>query len=200
MTYYQLLNISPTAVAAEVRSAYRKKAFLVHPDRNKSPNANHQFIAIRQAYEVLSNPRKRAEYDAKLGVSKFEDSDRRQYEPSSAEQKLHDLYEEIEYLKQIHYDPVEEWLTLYRIGWKDWYSIPKKSKLMKIGVELLFRSAFAVLGSVLAFFPLVAIVAANKQHISFFAVIGNGMIVVALVCFVFAKQLGEIYRNMKEKD
>ena len=62
--YYELLEVSKTADAAEIKAAYRRQAFKFHPDKNpgnKTAEAN--FKAINEAYEALSDPEKRAAYD-----------------------------------------------------------------------------------------------------------------------------------------
>ncbi len=69
--YYEILGISKTATEAEIKSAYRKKALEWHPDRNKSPEASEKFKEVSKAYEVLSNPQKKAMYD-QYGHSAFE--------------------------------------------------------------------------------------------------------------------------------
>ncbi|WP_103128623.1 molecular chaperone DnaJ [Deinococcus aerius] len=63
MDYYELLSVSRTASADEIKSSYRKLALKYHPDRNKEPGAAEQFARINEAYAVLSDPEKRAHYD-----------------------------------------------------------------------------------------------------------------------------------------
>lgn len=68
VNYYQLLKVSPKATNAEIKSAYRRLARKVHPDVNTTDaqNASSEFAKIAKAYEVLSDPKKRAAYDRKL--------------------------------------------------------------------------------------------------------------------------------------
>src|SRR2546430_9477087 len=61
--YYQILSVSRTASEKEIKSAYRRLARLYHPDVNKDPKATDRFKQINEAYEVLSDPKKRSKYD-----------------------------------------------------------------------------------------------------------------------------------------
>ena len=62
--YYDLLGISKTATAEEIKKAYRKKAIQYHPDKNPGDKkAEEMFKKVSEAYEVLKDPQKRATYD-----------------------------------------------------------------------------------------------------------------------------------------
>lgn len=63
MDYYKVLGVSKTATPEEIKKAYRKLAVEYHPDKNKSKEAEAKFKEINQAYEVLSNPQKRQQYE-----------------------------------------------------------------------------------------------------------------------------------------
>jgi curved DNA-binding protein len=60
---YETLEISENAAADEIKKAYRKLARKYHPDVNKDPKAEDKFKEINAAYEVLSNPEKKQQYD-----------------------------------------------------------------------------------------------------------------------------------------
>ncbi len=61
--YYQILGVSKNASQDEIKRAYRKLAHEYHPDKNQAHADGAQFKEINEAYQVLSNPQKRAQYD-----------------------------------------------------------------------------------------------------------------------------------------
>ena len=61
--YYKVLGLARNATEEDVRKAYRKMALRFHPDKNKSAGAEEKFKEIAEAYEVLSDKRKRDIYD-----------------------------------------------------------------------------------------------------------------------------------------
>ena len=67
---YETLEINENASADEIKKAYRKLARKYHPDVNKDPQAEEKFKEINAAYEVLSNPEKKQQYD-QYGDSMF---------------------------------------------------------------------------------------------------------------------------------
>ncbi len=66
--YYDILGLSKSASASEVKKAYRKLALKYHPDKNPNNEeaAKEQFVKIGEAYEVLSDPSSRSAYDRYL--------------------------------------------------------------------------------------------------------------------------------------
>ncbi len=64
--YYSLLGVLRDASPEEIKRAYYEAAQRLHPDKNKLPGETEIFLEVQQAYEVLSNPQRRAQYDATL--------------------------------------------------------------------------------------------------------------------------------------
>jgi len=61
--YYELLGVSRTASDAEIKRAFRTLARELHPDVSSAPDASSRFRDVAEAYEVLSDPARRATYD-----------------------------------------------------------------------------------------------------------------------------------------
>ncbi|KAK9454576.1 X-domain of DnaJ-containing-domain-containing protein [Dipodascopsis uninucleata] len=62
--YYDCLGVAPDATELEIKKAYRKKAILLHPDKNPNDETAHaKFQEVGEAYQVLSNPELRKQYD-----------------------------------------------------------------------------------------------------------------------------------------
>jgi molecular chaperone DnaJ len=75
--YYQVLGVAPEADTKTIKNAFRRLAMKYHPDRNKEPDAEEWFKEIAEAYAVLSDPKKRAQYDARghAGIADFSTED-----------------------------------------------------------------------------------------------------------------------------
>src|SRR5437762_11396788 len=70
--FYDILGVSRSANADELKRAYRKLAMQHHPDRNPGDkNAEHKFKELNEAYDVLKDDQKRAAYD-RFGHAAFE--------------------------------------------------------------------------------------------------------------------------------
>lgn len=61
--YYEVLGIERNASPEQIKKAYRRMAMKVHPDVTNEPGAAEQFKAVNEAYEVLSDPNKKAVFD-----------------------------------------------------------------------------------------------------------------------------------------
>lgn len=69
--HYERLQINPEAGPEEIKAAYRRAARIWHPDvAGHSPSSHKAFLLIREAYEILIDPRQRQDYDALIAASK----------------------------------------------------------------------------------------------------------------------------------
>ena len=75
--YYEVLGVERDADAKAIKNAFRKLALKYHPDRNKAADAEERFKEIAEAYAILSDPKKRAQYDSQgfAGVADFSAED-----------------------------------------------------------------------------------------------------------------------------
>jgi hypothetical protein len=64
--YYSILGVSRTSGSVEIKRVYRKLAVQYHPDKNPDPSVGELFKEINEAYETLSDPKKKAVYDQRL--------------------------------------------------------------------------------------------------------------------------------------
>jgi Ca-activated chloride channel homolog len=64
--YYSILGVSRDASQEEIKRAYLESAQRLHPDRNVAAGETELFLGVQQAYETLSNPKRRSQYDATL--------------------------------------------------------------------------------------------------------------------------------------
>eukprot|EP00747_Dinoflagellata_sp_TGD_P019459 gnl/TRDRNA2_/TRDRNA2_127188_c0_seq2.p1 gnl/TRDRNA2_/TRDRNA2_127188_c0~~gnl/TRDRNA2_/TRDRNA2_127188_c0_seq2.p1 ORF type:complete len:302 (+),score=38.97 gnl/TRDRNA2_/TRDRNA2_127188_c0_seq2:51-908(+) len=72
MSCYDLLGISSSADGRSVKKAYREAALLYHPDKSSAPDAQEKFVKVSTAYDVLSDPVSRSEYDYYLANPQHE--------------------------------------------------------------------------------------------------------------------------------
>ncbi|XP_018024746.1 dnaJ homolog dnj-5 isoform X2 [Hyalella azteca] len=63
---YNILGVTPNASLEDIRRYYRRQAFLVHPDKNKTPGAEEAFKVLGHAFEEIGEPAKREAYDKRL--------------------------------------------------------------------------------------------------------------------------------------
>ncbi len=73
--YYEVLGVKNYATFDQIRRAYKRSAHKIHPDKNDHPEAKENFQRLNQAYETLSDPVKRAQYDKclELGINNIPD-------------------------------------------------------------------------------------------------------------------------------
>ena len=61
--YYEVLAVERNATPEDLKKAFRKQALKFHPDRNKEADAGTRFKEVNEAYQVLSDPQRKAQYD-----------------------------------------------------------------------------------------------------------------------------------------
>ena len=75
VNYYEILKVSPKASNAEIKSAYRRLARKLHPDKNEgSTEKAEEFAKVAKAYEIIGNPPSRADYDRQILQSQYKSS------------------------------------------------------------------------------------------------------------------------------
>ncbi|XP_064641838.1 dnaJ homolog subfamily C member 16-like [Lineus longissimus] len=87
---YATLGVDRTSTTREIKKAYKNLARIWHPDKNKDPGANDQFTKINEAYETLTDPNKRKEYD-NFGYVRMETGNAQEYRRQSFNQ-FHDMF------------------------------------------------------------------------------------------------------------
>jgi molecular chaperone DnaJ len=86
--YYAILGVSEDANFQEIKKSYRKLAKKYHPDRNKSANAEETIKKINEAFETLSDRRKRKQYDLESSnIFDLEESNKEEKEENLSDQK-----------------------------------------------------------------------------------------------------------------
>lgn len=93
--YYQILQVSPNATAEEIKKSYRRLAFKYHPDKNLDDALTEAvFRQIIEAYEVLSDPVKRDDYNKKtFSVYSNYHQQKKSYKPVTSESILKECIE-----------------------------------------------------------------------------------------------------------
>lgn len=69
--YYEVLGVTKESTDREIKKAYKRLAIKYHPDRNQDKNTDNKFKEIKEAYEILTDPKKRSIYD-QYGHGAFE--------------------------------------------------------------------------------------------------------------------------------
>ncbi len=112
--YYQVLGVAPSSSAAEVKRAFRRRAKEVHPDLSAAVDGAEEMKLLIRAYEVLSDPESRAEYDKRLEVFHRQTALRFDYR-TFLEKRRHDMASQSRLvLYDLLHDRDEEAVRLYR--------------------------------------------------------------------------------------
>jgi len=119
--YYAILGVLPSAEQVVFKAAYKALSLRYHPDRYEGAEnkAHEKMLELNEAYAVLSNPKKRAEYDQARGDKTqnssdfFDEDDAPDYDP---------LRNDWELALQIYPDLVNITVRLAKISWKLSYS------------------------------------------------------------------------------
>ena len=77
---YAILGVAPNASDDEIKKVYRSLAMRFHPDRNDAPGAEVRFKSITKAYEILSDPARRDEYNQGVNHRIIIDAEAEAYE------------------------------------------------------------------------------------------------------------------------
>ncbi|MDZ7686299.1 MAG: DnaJ domain-containing protein [Gammaproteobacteria bacterium] len=97
--YYKVLDVDPSAPADEIKRVYKKLARKYHPDVSDEPDAQEKFQEVSEAYEVLRNKEKRAEYDELReyvnNPNKFQKGDNGQYHTFDSNFSAEDQFEDL---------------------------------------------------------------------------------------------------------
>lgn len=111
--YYELLDVESTATDSELKKAYRKKALLLHPDKNPHDveGANARFALVRAAYEVLSDPQERSWYDSHKSEILRDDGDFVADEPQEMVIPSISVKEVLRYFNPTLYERVDDSLA-----------------------------------------------------------------------------------------
>ena len=76
--YYEILGLTKHCTQAQLTQAWKRLALQFHPDKNQAPGSTEATKAINRAYDVLSDPQKREEYDEELRESERKERQRRE--------------------------------------------------------------------------------------------------------------------------
>jgi len=113
--YYALLGVPKTADAATLKKAYRTQAKKWHPDVNKAPGAEARFKEVAHAWEVLSDPRRRRDYDRTGSTS------RRRTVDAATASFLRDFAEAARWMSDMFFDEIlPRYIERYLLGRGVW--------------------------------------------------------------------------------
>ena len=95
MSHYEVLGIPKDANETAIKKAYRELSFKNHPDRNPSPEASAKMREINEAYEVLSDPQKRNEYDTPASANTLDDIINELFKREQGQNPFHGLFHQV---------------------------------------------------------------------------------------------------------
>lgn len=146
-SHYEILKVPRDASQAEIKAAFRRMRSEHHPDRNKDPNATRMMQLINEAWEVLSNPQKRAKHDEELKkrdafedfLKEVEEQVARDYPDECSSQEDDDAYD-AEYEAQLAK------LSYFKLVSESWLQKARSSKKVVAPEPLytVYRTEFLV--------------------------------------------------------
>ncbi|HCT36309.1 MAG TPA: hypothetical protein DF292_04655 [Firmicutes bacterium] len=111
--YYEILGVQYSATTEDIKSAYRTLAKRWHPDVCKRPDAHQQFVKIAEAYEILSNPITRQNYDCLGGYGQSAYAGQRHASYSESSQSFNQARQDAQRRAEAYArKPLEELLAL----------------------------------------------------------------------------------------
>jgi len=176
MTYYDVLDVPPNASRSEILLAYNKKVAVLQA---RNPYTPQQLIMVQKAFEVLSRTAKRTQYD------------------------LHSLQTSSAWTRNSS-DPLEEMVEAYKSQWKHLFQYPAWLVTEKIGVELLARVLFTLVGGI---FGIIAELYSYKDRLGNVSTqdisnVPGGLrssFVLFAVAFFFSREIYLVYRWLMRK-
>jgi DnaJ-domain-containing protein 1 len=161
--FYETLKVSPRASNAEIKSAYRRLARKLHPDRNRgSVDSVREFRKIAKAYEVLGDPRRRAEYDHQRLKSEFTSSSSLFSSENSHAQRMRRMVFEKRYneiVSRMQADERTEALAVRK------FVVPMAALLASTFVAALVNPDFFIRSGFLGRLALLTLAAAGTIHL-----------------------------------
>ncbi|MGL4183839.1 MAG: DnaJ domain-containing protein [Metamycoplasmataceae bacterium] len=140
-TYYDILGVKPTVDGNDLKKAYYKKAKLYHPDICKDKDAGKKFEEVNSAYEILSDPKSRKEYDQELLNNTTNKSNNASVQKEQRkQQETHSIYsiidsflnrnESVSYYTQVineNFKSFESWIMAFNYFWMTFWIGGQKS-------------------------------------------------------------------------
>jgi Flp pilus assembly protein TadB len=173
--YHKILGVKPGVTLAELKKAFRKKAMLLHPDVNDSPNAKQEFIQLKLAYEYLSSPRRKV-----IPKAVKKKATHKQKRKAYAQQKAKQNYKQQSYNRRTNHKKDIERL--------DWNIL--KQDLLRVFKAFLGASILASLFFTILILPSISLATYFKLILGSFAFFGGFAIII--YCIIFVSYLPDI--------